>query len=119
VQELPDILSHIPPTGPSVRVHKLSHRLRAETVASIVAAYEAGATANQLALEFGLAKSSVLAVLRREGVPIRLLRLSPADRLRVVAMYRQGMSQAEIGRRFGRHKSAIWHLLKRAGAFGD
>lgn len=117
VREIPGILPHNPRTESGVRVHKLSQRLSPETVTAIIDGYEAGATGSQLALEFGLAKSSVLAVLRGEGVSIRLPRLSAADRLRVVALYRQGIPQVEIARQFGRHKGAIWHLLKRAGAF--
>jgi hypothetical protein len=82
----------------------------------MVAGYEAGVTAKQLGLEFGIAKSSVLVLLRREGVLIRLPRLSEGDRHRVLALYRKGVPQVEIARRFGRHKGLIWSVLKRAGA---
>lgn len=121
--ETPDILSHtsrsrtsVPPCGP---VHKLTRRLNAETVAAIVVGYKAGVTAKRLGLEFGLAKSSVLVLLRREGVVIRRPRLTPADRRQAVAPYRKGVPQVEIARRFGRHKGAIWHLLNRPGALSD
>lgn len=115
VSEIPDISSHAPGIGPSVRVHKLSQRLHADTITVLVERYTAGATSTELAAEFELVNSSVIKLLRQQGVPIRLPRLSPVDRRQVVALYQQGMSQAEIGRRFGRHPGAIWHLLKRAG----
>jgi len=68
----------------------------------MVAAYEAGASANQLAAEYRLGKGSVLKILRSGGAAIRVpRRLSESEIDEVVALYRDGQSLARIGERFG------------------
>ena len=56
---------------PSYRPAKLSQRLSAETLAAIVAMYEAGATTREVGNKFGLTHSSVIKLLKTHGVTMR------------------------------------------------
>ncbi len=51
--------------------HKLSQRLSDETVATILAAYQAGATTREVGEHFGLAHSSINKLLRQHDVEAR------------------------------------------------
>jgi transposase-like protein len=88
-------------------VNKLSRRLNTAVVARLVAQYEAGATSRQLAVEFGIAKSSVLSILRPEGAALRFSRLSDSDKEEMARLYGAGMSQVDIARRFGRDPGLV------------
>ena len=55
----------------------------------IVAEYVAGTPAAELGRRYGVARSTVLTLLRAAGVPVLHPRLSTADRARVVALYGQ------------------------------
>lgn len=57
--------------GACYRPQKLSQRLNAQTVTTIVAAYQAGAITRELGLRFGLAHSSVNKLLKQQGVQLR------------------------------------------------
>lgn len=103
---------------PLRRQHRLSRRLDAEQVEQLAAEYMAGSTAAELGRRYGIAKSSVLTLLRSAGVPIRYPRLSEADVSLVVALYREGMSQTDIASRVRRSPGAVWHVLERAGLVG-
>jgi hypothetical protein len=78
------LLTHIadgPPTVPSRRVdHRrerpVSRRLRAETIERMVAEYLAGATALELGRQYGLAKGSVIRLVRQAGGRVRHPRLT-------------------------------------------
>jgi hypothetical protein len=63
----------VPPPLPRTKYqpHKLSQRLPEETVAAILAAYQAGATTREVGQRFGLAHSSVTELLRQHGVRMR------------------------------------------------
>ena len=83
------------------RPQRLARRLDEATVRQVVEAYEAGATARQLAEQFGVARSAVVNLLRNQGVQIRFPRLTGEQKDEMVELYRAGMSQAESARRLG------------------
>jgi hypothetical protein len=58
-----------PPARAPYRPHKLSQRLDAATVAAIIAAYEGGTTARELAARHGVARSAITRLLHRHGSP--------------------------------------------------
>ena len=64
------------PRRGSYQPHKLSQRLTDETVAAVLAAYQAGATTREVGERFGLAHSSVNKLLKNHGVQAR--RRSPS-----------------------------------------
>jgi hypothetical protein len=103
---------------PPHRQHRIAKRLPAGTLQKLVAEYGAGTPAAELCRRYGLAKSTVLNVLRVAGVSVRYPRLSAADGARVVELYGQGLPQTEIAAQVGRSPGAIWHILQRAGLVG-
>ena len=82
----------------------------------MLADYQAGSTGRVLAERYGLARSTVISLLRKHEVEIRHPRVTPAEQAEMVALYQAGMRQVDIAARFGRDPSSIWHALKRAGA---
>jgi IS30 family transposase len=93
----------------------VEQRLTAEDVAALVEAYKSGATGRELAAQFGLARTTVIELLRKHGVQVRYPRITEQQTMQVVEWYRAGMRQIDIAERLGRHKSVVWHLLRRAG----
>jgi hypothetical protein len=53
------------------RVHKLTSRLAASEIEELLAAYQSGQTAKDLAALHGIAKSTVLRLLHERGVAVR------------------------------------------------
>jgi DNA-binding CsgD family transcriptional regulator len=93
-------------------------RLDADVIEQLVDAYLKGATAKQLGERYGLAKSTVLVILRGAGVAVRHRRFSSAEAAQVVELYLAGRPQTEIAQLLGRSPSAVWHALRRAGCVG-
>ncbi|WP_369640314.1 IS630 transposase-related protein [Nocardia sp. JMUB6875] len=84
--------------------------------AQIVAAYENGASANQLSSDYRLAKGSILDVLRAGGAAIRRQRrLSKEEIDQAVVNYQDGRSLARIAEGFGVTPSTVGTALKRRG----
>lgn len=60
------------PNRPNAQhVHKVKHRLQRERIQAIVEAYESPMTANDVARQFGIGKTSVLRILHQHGVDVR------------------------------------------------
>lgn len=104
--------------SPRHRQHRIATRLPAGTIQQLVAEYAAGTPAAELGRRYGVAKSTVLTLLRVADVSVRYPRLSAADVARVVELYGQGMPQTEIAVQVGRSPGAVWHVLQRAGLVG-
>jgi hypothetical protein len=66
-------------------------------VTSLVDGYRAGATAKDLAIEFGVHRTTVTQHLQRNGVPLRRRGLDDPQIDQAVHLYRQGWSLARIG----------------------
>jgi IS30 family transposase len=88
-----------------------ARRLGPAEVASLVERYQAGATARQLAGEFGVHRVTVGKLLRREGVRLRLDGLDPNQVEQAARLYAQGWSSARIGARLGVAPSTVWRGL--------
>jgi DNA-directed RNA polymerase specialized sigma24 family protein len=104
----------------SAQHHKrrISKRLATLSIQTLVAEYVAGTPTAELRRRYGLAKITVLTLLRGAGISVRYPRLSPADVARVVQLYGQGLPQTEIAAEVGRSPGAVWHVLQRAGLVG-
>jgi len=57
----------------------------------MVAEYAAGTTAAELSQRYGIAKSSVLRLLRQVGELVRHPRIDPAETARLIQLYEAGL----------------------------
>ena len=101
------------------RERQIRKRLKAETIERLVNEYRAGTTSAELGRRYGLAKSSVLRLVREAGERVRHTRLSTIETHQLVALYEAGLSQKDIAERLGRSPSAVWHFLCRQGLVGQ
>jgi hypothetical protein len=76
-------------------------------------------TAAELGWRYGIAKSSVLQLLRQAGQQVRQPRLSISQTAQLIAFYQAGLLQKDIAARLNRGPSAIWRCLRRAGLVGQ
>ena len=98
-------------------VRRVNFRLDEQLVQQLLADYQAGCTGRELAERYGLARSTVIGLLRQHGVAVRYPRVTADEAAEMLRMYRTGMRQVDIAARFDRDPGNIWHVLKRAGAF--
>lgn len=100
------------------RLHAPHHRLQLispKEVDELVAGYEAGATARQLAVSHGWHRHTVERALRSRGIQSRLRSLTEIEAHEVVALYAQGLSIAQVAERIGRSSKLVLNTLRRAG----
>jgi DNA-binding CsgD family transcriptional regulator len=102
----------MPEAGPSSRVQR---RLKPGQIARLVAGYRAGATARELAGQFGIHRDTVTAHLRREGVAIRQRGLRPDQTDEAARLYGHGWSTVRVGKKFGVSNHTISAALRNAG----
>jgi hypothetical protein len=95
---------------------RLLSRLSEQDIEHLVGEYAAGCTGRQLAERYGIARSTVIRLLKNRGVDVRHPRLSEADCAHAVQLYQRGVRQIDIAVELGRDKTVIWHVLRRAGA---
>ena len=112
-----------PGTRPSPRTDRryelrVTKRLQADTIERLVAEYRAGSTAADLGRHYGIAKTTVLRLIREAGEPVRHPRLSTSETACLVDLYEAGSSQRDIADRLGKSRSVVWHGLRRAGLVG-
>lgn len=92
---------------------KLSQRFDARTVVAIVAAYQAGTTAKELAERYGVARSSITRLLHHRDVRVRRQSPTDADVQRIMQLYANGLSGAAIANQLGWSNSTVSRLLAR------
>jgi DNA-binding CsgD family transcriptional regulator len=97
--------------------HQVQRRLGVSEVNKMVDRREAGETIEQLAERFGVHRTTVMAHLRRQGVPrqSRSRTWSDSALLAEVDRYMKGASLADIAERHGISPSTVARRLKRAG----
>lgn len=105
------------PTAVPAPVRRVTFRLDDELLQQLLTEYQAGCTGRELAERYGLARTTVIGLLREHGVAVRYPRVTPGETAEMVRLYRAGVRQVDIAARFGRDPGNIWHVLKRAGAF--
>ncbi len=99
----------------SYQPRKLSQRLPDETVAAMLAAYQAGATTREVGERFGLAHSTINKLLRRHGVMARRRSPSAGEVWRAIELYEAGLSTRVIAGHLGFGASTVTRALVRAG----
>lgn len=100
-------------------MRRVNLRLDEQLVQQLLADYQAGRTGRELAEQYGLARSTVIGLLRQHGITVRYPRVTPDESAEMVHLYRAGVRQVDIAARFGRAPGNIWHVLNRAGAFAQ
>jgi hypothetical protein len=93
------------------REHRVSKRLQAEAITRLVAEYVAGTTAAELDQRYGLARSTVLRLVRAAGERARQQRFNESETREVVRLFESGLSQTDVARLISRSPSAVWHCL--------
>lgn len=92
---------------------KLDQRLSPETIAEIIARYEAGESSPSLATTFSLSKGSIIRLLREADIPIRNQPLTEEQVNEAALMYESGQSLAKIAAHLGvDHTTVRRQLLK-------
>ncbi|WP_433657889.1 helix-turn-helix domain-containing protein [Nocardia sp. CA-128927] len=126
VGALEKLLTKLPdPTGPTPplprreipsRARKLERRLTDTDRTEIIAAYDTGSSAKQLAAQWQLAKASILTILRTGGANIREQRRLTDDEIdHAVTRYQHGESLQRIGDHLGVAHTTVRSALERRG----
>ena len=91
------------------------NRLDTVAVAELIASYRTGTNINELAERFGVHRTTVACLLRRHGVDVRAVGLSPSQVRDAARLYREGWSLARIGKKFGVDDMTVRRHLLLAG----
>lgn len=90
-------------------------RLSLADRARVVERYEAGEVSTHLAAEFGVAKTTILAILREANVVRRRQSLTPQQVADATALYELGRSLSQIATKMSLKQDTIRLALKAAG----
>ena len=88
--------------------------------AAIIAAYKSGESAPKLGSDYGVDKTTIWNVLKRNGVPRRItvkanMGITRDQELEIIQKYGSGVSTPKLGSEYGVDHSAICKILKRNG----
>jgi hypothetical protein len=97
------------------RIHAIERRLRPETRQQFLNDYQAGVSANQLAVRYGLSRSSVRRLLQEADVPRRYQAMTDAEVQQAVELYQSGLTLAEVAGKLDRPWSTVQTALTRRG----
>jgi transposase-like protein len=98
-----------------VAVHALKRRLSPEMREEIVARYLSGENSLPLSRAFGVSKTGLLDLLRREGVELRRRPITESDARRAARLYESGMSISEVVDQIGYSFSTVRRALHQRG----
>jgi transposase-like protein len=93
----------------------VSDRLGTAGVASLVAQYQAGGSLESVAEAHGISTSSARRLLLRQGVTLRLPRISTDMVNRAAELYESGLGVLAIANELGVAKSSLLRAMKKAG----
>jgi transposase len=94
-------------------VHAIDRRLSPETLQQLVGVYQAGVSANQLAVRYQLSRSSVRRLLRESGVARRYQAMTDEEAHQAVELYQSGLTIAQVAAKLDRPDSTIQTSLAR------
>jgi uncharacterized protein (DUF433 family) len=98
----------------TVRSRQTQRRLGPEEVADLVSEYATGRTIGDLATDFGIHRTTVLAHLERQGVK-RRSGIITGNLPVATLLYEQGWSLMKIGEHFGVDGETVRQALRKAG----
>jgi len=117
-ERLRDLIEMVPRGSPEVSAgtgKQVHRRLCPAEIEELVAGYQAGATACQLADQFRIHRTTVLSLLERQSVARHNRRLSSTQINQARELYAAGQSLAKIGKQLGCHASTVRLALLKAG----
>lgn len=91
-------------------------RLNPIQVEELCEAYVAGSTVYELAGSFGVHRTTVLAVLKREGVARRNRRITADEVREATRLYASGLSVKDVGQLLSFNGGTIWRTLRKAAS---
>ena len=99
------------------RPEKLWHKphLSPEQTKELVDKYLSGLTARELAESYGVHRSTVSAILNRNGVKLRRHSMEPKDIDLAVRLYESGLPLTRVAEQVSYDPSTIWREFKRIG----
>ena len=101
--------------APEPVIHRAKDRLSELELALVVSRYQAGESAAMLGEELGIAKQTVMRLLKAEGVALHRPRLSGSEKAEAIRLYLDGWSLAKIGSKLARDHSSVRNVLLREG----
>lgn len=84
-------------------------------VEDIVQRYRSGESTTKLSVEYGVSRSSVAALLRKQGVALRGQAMTHEAIDRAVALYRQGLTIREVADKVDYSDSTVRSALRSKG----
>jgi DNA-binding NarL/FixJ family response regulator len=100
---------------PAPRIHAIHRRLSSKRLQQLLADYQAGISANQLALRYELSRASIRGLLRESGVPRRYQAMTEAEIQQVVQLYQSGLTISQVAAKLDRPCSTVQTALTRCG----
>jgi len=89
-------------------------RLSDDARRDVAARYEAGETSTALADEYGVAKSTILGILRANNVVVRRQSLEPAVIAEATRLYESGLSLSRVAARLGVNQETMRVAIMKA-----
>lgn len=105
----------VPDTPTQEPVRALRRRLSPEMRQEIVARYLSGENSLPLSRAYGVSKTGLLDLLRREGVELRRRPITESDARWAARLYESGMSISEVVEQIGYSFSTVRRALHRSG----
>jgi DNA-binding transcriptional ArsR family regulator len=99
----------------STRPPKRAKRLNDTELARLGARYGSGVTVYELAIEFGVHRTTISQHLKAAGVQMRLQPLSEQEVGTAATLYATGLSLANVGQQLGVNASTVYQALKQHG----
>jgi hypothetical protein len=105
------------PKAGAARVLQRQIRLRRSQETQLLEGHESGMTCTELATRHGICRTTVLAVLRRNGIPAKppVKKMNNDMVTEAAVLYRSGQSLATLGAKFHVEPKAVARELRYAG----
>ncbi|MEV7757809.1 hypothetical protein AB0O16_07725 [Microbacterium sp. NPDC089180] len=97
------------------RVKRGWTRLSDDQRAEVARRYESGATTTQLARDYGVAKSTIIGILRDKDVVVRRQPLTPEQVREAAHLYRDGLSLSQVATQLGVNQETMRVAIIKAG----
>jgi hypothetical protein len=100
---------------PLPRVHAIHRRLSFGRLQQLLADYQAGTSANQLARRYDLSRASIRVLLREADMPRRYQAITKAETDQAVELYAAGLTIAQVAAKLDRPWATVQTALTRRG----
>lgn len=97
------------------RVKRGWNRLNTDQQAAVVTRYSNGETSTTLAEEYGVAKSTILRILREARVVVRRQPMTPDQVSEAAQLHQAGLSLSQVAKQLGVNQETMRAAILRAG----